>query len=274
MQLSEVLLGMQWLDDATSKLKSIAAWSFGGESERFESRQELERFLRRNWYHDFSPLGVPTNQIRKPDVYRPNQAAKQDIVFAMIEEAIQICKDRRSEGPVSAVELFCADCFYANYAIAHGVDSIYCVDLDADSVEQRGGILEQARLITRLLGNSEQVTIRKASVFDVEGSFDLCICAGGLYHLTNPRDLLEQIKTHTSSALVIQTVVSLENTDRDYFESPAPGWTWGSRFSFDYLQSMVRESGWDIVRSEHNELTGNSKPRDRGSAYLLCTRTE
>jgi hypothetical protein len=33
---------------------------------------------------------------------------------------------------------------------------------------------------------------------------------------------------------------------------------------------MVTHAGWVIVEKSENELTGNDRPEDRGSAYLLC----
>jgi hypothetical protein len=171
---------------------------------------------------------------------------------------------------ISGIEFFCADGFYANYAAARGIRPILGVDLDCDSVEQRRGVLDQARLVTRLLGNVDVISYRKADVFDVDGTYDIGICAGGLYHLTNPRRLLEKLREQINVALVLQTVVSLENDDASYFVSPAPGLTWGCRFSSAHLDKMVESCGWKIIEKHSNELPGNIRLCDRGSVYLLC----
>jgi len=71
-------------------------------------------------------------------------------------------------------------------------------------------------------------------------------------------------------ALVVQTVCSLAQTAADYFETPAPGQDWGCRFSYDRLLSMLADAGWNVVASSTNELGGNARPEDRGSAYVLC----
>ncbi len=63
----------------------------------------------------------------------------------------------------------------------------------------------------------------------------------------------------------------LGRPEPDYFESPAPGWTWRCRFSYDYLLSMVGRCGWRIEQAESNVLIANDRREDRGSAYLLCT---
>ena len=69
---------------------------------------------------------------------------------------------------------------------------------------------------------------------------------------------------------MVQTVISLARCEADYFEAPAPGWTWGCRFSFDYLMDMLPGAGWRVVMTEENRLLGNKRPEDGGSVYLLC----
>lgn len=252
-------------------VESTLRWPLARRSGTFRTQKELEIFLRHNWYHDFTPLGLRTNQFRTPIFYKLNQAAKQQRIFHLIDRAIASCQET-GLSEISGLELFCADGFYSNYAVNRGVDRMVSIDADGDSVERRSGILAQARLITRLLGNGNQIEYRQADVFDVDGSYDLCVCAGGLYHLRNPRELLAKLQSHVKVALVIQTVVSLSEPDPDYFESPAPGLTWGCRFSRAHLESMLLSTGWKVLESSMNELTGNRRSSDRGSAYVLCVR--
>ena len=190
-------------------------------------------------------------------------------MFKLIGSAISLCS-RVDICPISAVELFCADGFYSNYAARKGVSQIIGVDLDIDSVERRGGVLQQAKLITRLLGNSDKIAFQKTNVVDVSGTFDICICAGGLYHLTNPQELLAKWVCQIRRALVLQTVVSLEFDDSDYFVTPAPGLSWGCRFSLKYLETMLEATGWEIIEQSNSELPGCLRDCDKGSAYMLC----
>lgn len=92
--------------------------------------------------------------------------------------------------------------------------------------------------------------------------------------MSNPHDLLKLLTEKIRTAIVIQTVFSLANTSSDYFETPAPDWTWGCRFSYSYLLQMVKDSGWKIVDASANELEGNNQMKDRGSAYLLCVPSQ
>lgn len=168
---------------------------------------------------------------------------------------------------MKGVELFCADGFYANYAVQAGADEMYGIDLDKQEIRK-------ARFITKLLGNAGRISFEEKNVFDLSGGYDFCICAGGLYHLSNPSDLVKKLKQNVHVALVIQAVYSLANESPNYFETPAPGWSWGCRFSYDYLIKMTRDAGWTVIDKSTNQLKGNSRLEDRGSAYLLCIPAE
>jgi hypothetical protein len=65
-------------------------------------------------------------------------------------------------------------------------------------------------------------------------------------------------------------VVTLATDEERYFESPAPGWTWGCRFTSAGLKRMLRDSGFEILHAYENELFGNERREDRGSVYALC----
>ncbi len=124
--------------------------------------------------------------------------------------------------------------------------------------------------MARLLATEGRATFYDRDVFTIEGSYDLVICAGGLYHLSNPASLLEILQNHTRKAMVLQTVVPLDQTDPDYFVSPAPDQNWGCRFSVAWLENTLRSQGWTILRTHFNELEANPLPKDRGSYSALC----
>ncbi len=211
------------------------------------------------WYHDFSPLGLPTPQ--RGGIFPANQAAKQGPIFRLLDDALGRAAARRRDA--SVLELFCADGFYALRAALCGARRVLGVDTDEREVAK-------ARLAAKLLG-VRTAEFRVADVFLTTEPAAVAICAGGLYHLSEPARLLDQLRHQVSDALVVQTVYHLGRPESDYFESPAPGWTWGCRFSYGYLVGMVERCGWRIERTETNELLGNDRPADRGSAYLLCT---
>ncbi len=218
------------------------------------------------WYHDFAPLGRPT--IQAEGIFGPNQAAKQNTLFYYIRRAIELCPEGRHRP--TGVELFCADGFYSHYALQHGARHMTGVDLGEPQSAGDPIHLRQAQAMTSLLGHSGRADFRRQDVHDVTGDYDFAICAGGLYHLSDPGLLLRHIHTHTHGPLILQTVYSLADRSPAYFQAPAPGWTWGCRFSVAYLMSMLRDSGWKVLDATNNELEGNTRPQDRGSIYALC----
>ncbi len=58
----------------------------------------------------------------------------------------------------------------------------------------------------------------------------------------------------------------------DYYESPAPGWTWGCRYSVESFEKLIRKLGYNVVDKHYNELEGNGRLEDRGSVYYLIKK--
>jgi len=227
------------------------------------------------WYHDFSKFGFKTYQ--RYGAYELNQKSKQDILFSYIYKALVLCRNiekieklKGMNEEIKGLELFCDDGFYSNYAVKIGDGlrrgtyiKMHGVDLDEKE-------LKNAILITKLLRNDKNITFEKKNVFDITGTYDFCICAGGLYHISNPEQLLIKLRDHVKTALVIQTVYDKSHEEQDYFITPAPGWTWGCRFSHAYLINMIQNAGFKILQQTTNHLKGNERQQDRGSAYVLC----
>ena len=88
--------------------------------------------------------------------------------------------------------------------------------------------LRRAEVVTRRLGFQDDVRFVRDDVFSFVGRsqqrYDLVLCAGGLYHVSDPAALLEAVKGVVRRYLVVQSVVTLETEAPDYFVHPAPGW--------------------------------------------------
>ena len=55
--------------------------------------------------------------------------------------------------------------------------------------------------------------------------------------------------------------------------APAPGWTWGNRYSQASFDKMMRSKyGDQILFSQANELKGNGRITNRGSVYYLIKK--
>lgn len=222
-----------------------------------------QEVLAEPWYHDFSVLGFPTPQ--KQGIFPANQKAKEGPMFAFIDDALKLSRG-------TCVELFCADSLFGIYALLHGADRLLGIDTGLSGA---GGLpihLEQARIAADALGVGDRATFANCDVLDLEGTFAIGICAGGLYHLQDPARFLIKLRSNIAGPVVIQTAVSLENTDPAYFEKSPPSRPHGSRFSVGWLKNAVVASGWTILKEHENELVGNAGLEDRGSLYLLCEK--
>ena len=137
---------------------------------------------------------------------------------------------------VTFAELFCADGYYAMAARHLGVAKSIGID------NNRDGHFEKARLIAERL-RVDNCTFIEMDVNDVEDihPFDIVANVGGLYHVENPELILEKSYSLARRFLILQTVVSLATDADDYYEAPAPGWTWGNRFSRRSFEKLIEK---------------------------------
>lgn len=215
-------------------------------------------------YHSYRLLGGLNEQI--PGIYAPNQACKEPILRAYIEYAIAKCRATIAT-PVSFAELFCADGYYAMLARHFGATTSMGIDNDRD------GHLGAAAVVAAALGLGDVKFVKmEVDAIATLPRVDIVANVGGLYHVANPLEVLRNSYAMAKRFLIVQNVVSLATTDDTYFQQPAPGWTWGSRFSRESFDRAIRDTGWEVVDRHFNELEGNGRPEDRGSAYYLIRR--
>ena len=209
-----------------------------------------------------TPYSARSRQL--PGIFAANQAAKAPILRAYIQLAIAKSKPH---GPVSFTELFCADGYYTMVARHFGADRAVGIDNDRD------GHLRNAANIANRLGLTE-VRFIQADVTNMTNfePTDIVANLGGLYHVSDPRKVLTDSWNLARRFLIAQTVYSLEKTDADYLQVPAPKWDWGCRFSLAWLQSRIADLGGKVIDQHTNELTANPNPQDRGSAYFLVEK--
>jgi hypothetical protein len=216
-------------------------------------------------FHSFKLFGASNQQLSE---FVANQKAKEPIIRAYIQYAIAKCRTKIAN-PVTLTELFCADGYYALVARLLGASHACGID------NGRDGFFEVAPQIAARLGLDE-VDFLRMEVNDIDhlAQVDIVANLGGLYHVSNPRDILEKSYRMARRYLIVQSVVSMANNDDGYFETPAPGWSWGCRFSRSWFLKMVRELKYDVVDTHFNELEGNDRAEDRGSLYLLVRKPE
>jgi hypothetical protein len=228
--------------------------------------------LLRPWYHQFGNLGIWTPQFVSGN-YRYSQQNKDYFILPLIDETVKRLGIVFS-GKVRIVDLFAADSYYGFHALTRSRNStLTAVDLLQNSGEgsMRTHVADQAFLIAKVLGVESRFRFLEMSVFDFNEAVDLIINTGGLYHVENPELLLSNLNKISKGFMILQTVVHEDKNMNSFFESPAPNWTWGSRFSVQYLREMLSRTGWEILDEHFNLLEGNTDPKDRGSVYMVCS---
>lgn len=215
-------------------------------------------------YHDYSFFGYENTQLE--GIYAPNQQCKGPILTAYIQLALAKTKQKLNDD-ASFIELFCADGYYA--MLAKHLGATKSAGLDDDSQ----GYFNTAKEICKRM-NLTNVEFIKEDVNNIDKlqRFDIVANVGGLYHISNPKEIIEKSYQLAKKYLIVQTVVSMANSDEDYFESPAPEWTWGSRYNKYSFDKMIRSLGYNIIDSHFNELEGNERLEDRGSVYYLIEK--
>ncbi|MFH1114442.1 MAG: class I SAM-dependent methyltransferase [Pseudomonadota bacterium] len=214
-------------------------------------------------FHEYSFFGVDNDQL--PGYYELNQKAKAPIIIAYIAYAIAKSKQSASDA-VSFTELFCADGYYAMVASRLGCDRSIGIDNDRDRHFSNAKVIANRLNINVDFRNDD---ITPHSTFP---STDIVANVGGLYHVSEPERILQLSYKMANRFLIVQSLVSLARDEEDYFESPAPGWNWGSRFGRKSFDKMIKRTCPKILDCHFNELEGNERLEDRGSVYYLIEK--
>lgn len=215
-------------------------------------------------YHNYSFFGF--NSVQCKGIFEKNQKAKEPIIIAYIAYAIAKSKTNLHD-KTSFCELFCADGYYAMIARRLGCNPSIGID------NNQQGFLDKSHIIADRLG-LDNVKFIKADITSYSGfpCTDIVANLGGLYHVDSPEEILRMSYNMANRYLIVQSVVSLATDNENYFESPAPGWTWGNRYSRKSFDRMIRKICRKIVDSHFNELVGNDRLEDRGSVYYLIEK--
>ncbi len=212
-------------------------------------------------FHNFSLFDVK-NKIKKNSNFDLNQKCKEPIIKEYIRHAIEKSKKNQSDN-ITFTELFCADGYYAFLAKKMGATKCYGVD------DNKKGYARYNNIIAKRLGFKD-IEFIKDDVNNINKfkKTDIVANLGGLYHIKNPKEILIKSYNMAKKFLIIQTVVSIENNSPNYFEVPSPGRNWGCRFSKQWLDKLLKELNYKIIKQDFNELK-NEKLYDKGSAYYL-----
>lgn len=218
----------------------------------------------RPWYNDFSKLGINTGLEVLSTSGTKNQQFIEPIVTAYLE---RVFKHLREHNP-TMLSMFCYDdAYYPIYCIKNfKCNKVKVIDFDHSEIER-------VRLISKKLDlNNIEIKLQDVHTLDENRKFDVVLNINGLHMVSDPENVLELMNKITKRFAIIQSVISLENEAENYFETPAPGWTWGCRFSAAKIKEWIEKLDWKIIASDRNILEFNSLPKEKGSVYFLCEK--
>lgn len=165
------------------------------------NRRDIEKGLRRlePFHHEIElPHGLCT---RPPNQRRENDAPPR--VWELIAHAFPTLLDACG-GSFEGLRVLDVACNCGGFSVEaskHGADYVLGVDV----VDR---YIEQASFVKWVLG-LDNVEFRKRSVYDldaeVDGTFDVTLCFGLLYHLENPVLAMRKLGGITSQLMLVDT---------------------------------------------------------------------
>lgn len=215
-------------------------------------------------YHSYRLFGVENQQIEN---FRVNQRCKESLILGYILVAMGKVRATCDYQP-SFAELFCADGYFTMCAAYFGANPAVGIDNNRDGWSPNG-----PEIARRLGLNNVSFQWGDVNEIDGENLYDVVANIGGLYHVSNPVDVLRKSYALARRFLVVQSVVTTTTNDANYFVSPAPGLQHGCRYSAQSFANMVVAQGYRIIDAQFNQLEGNQRPEDRGSVYMLIEKT-
>ncbi len=228
----------------------------------------------RPWYHDFGALGVQTNfhpekrfgligkKVPQNCRSMKQQPRKESAITPYIHKVLDCVSSKDS---LSILDLFCSDGYYGFFAQKH------CKTAMLTGVDKNKKDIDRCRIISHHL-NFGQTTFVCDDVYnyvETAKQFDVILCFGGLYHLSEPWRLLKSLRKITGQYLIVQSAITVEHDNPEYFETPNPWFrTWGSLFTNSKLLQMVQDAGFKVMANVTNKRK-EPNPKYIGASYIL-----
>ncbi len=243
-------------------------------------------FNLRPWYHDFSKLGIQTvfpaektwipkkiryklfsEKVRGTERHVIQQPRKESTISPYIDKTLELLKKDGIDNP-RILYLFCSDGYYGYLTLKKNPNASF-LGIDRNTKD-----LSRAKEIHTILGGEanflEDDVVSFIDNYEGQG-FDAIFCFGGLYHLENPKHLLEQIKRKKlCKYLIVQTAITTKHNKPEYFETPHPGWTWGSWFTDAKIEQWMKDIHFSIIAHTSDVRPGDN-PNQTGSSYFIVS---
>lgn len=237
-----------------------------------------EIYKLRPWYHDFGKLGIQTkfpperkwkffgSKVKGIRDSVKQQARKESVISEYIRRSLDALGNNFS--PL-ILDLFCSDGYYGI------LTKQMCPSAKILGVDINKHDIYRAKIISKYLGFSDMDFIIEDVIEYVKNNrnkFDIIINTGGLYHISDPYGLLKSLKNVVGSYVVLQSAITVEHNNPEYFVTPRPGWTWGSWFTHARLESWLSDLEYSITDCCVNEREGENPEKIGASYFLLSLR--
>jgi hypothetical protein len=171
---------------------------------------ELDRFD--DWFYEFKFSNGAETQTVHPDLPATHEA-RAELVFPYLDKAF----DGRWEN-IDCVDMACHQGWFAIQAALRGARRVFGVDIREEHVER-------ARLIAELTG-VRATRFERRNLYDLapqaDGTFDLTLFLGILYHLDDPVGALKVARALTRQLCVIETQVARPAPELTFMWGPDP----------------------------------------------------
>lgn len=212
------------------------------------------------WFHDFSKLGL-TTAINGLSLTMKAQLEQEPRIMKFLKKAFN---ETNKKNP-SFLEIFCSDGYYSiNVLENFSPGKMVAIDNDKKMIEQAKTALKKLNL--PLI----DFRVENASSEKFSEKFDIVLIPRFLHQVENPKQILDKAFNLSNYFCIIRSIVSVDIEDENYFVTPAPGKTFGCRFSDGRLKKWIKELGWKIV--DYDKIIINNNSEKNLFVFYLCKK--
>jgi tRNA (mo5U34)-methyltransferase len=202
-------------------------------------RQRVEAALAAHddWFYDFSFVNGASSGLEDPFIVATHMT-RAELAFPALDETFA---GRWHD--VRCVDMACHQGWFAMQTALRGARQVYGIDVRREHIER-------ARLVSEL-ADLDNATFERRNLFDLDpdrdGTFDLTLFLGILYHLEDPVGALKKARALTEELCVIETQVARPAPALSYMWGPDPNPRTGSAIAVGRVDEVHAAEGGAVV---------------------------
>jgi hypothetical protein len=202
-------------------------------------RKPVQRALAAHddWFYEFSFANGASSDLEDPFIVATH-ATRAELVFPVLDETFGT-----RWGDVRCLDMACNQGWFAMQTALRGAREVRGVDVRPEHIER-------ARLVSEL-SDLDNASFEEGDLFDLdparEGTFELTLFLGILYHLENPVGALKKARSLTQELCVIETQVARPAPPMSYMWGPDPNVRTGSAIAVGKVDELHAAEGGAVV---------------------------